>query len=215
MILSVMKLNIYIITPWFIMIFVVFHIKPCTHKKGELKMSIKLQTPLSTDETKKLHVGDTVYISGRIFTARDSAHKRIVEDGAPVKLKGEIIFHAGPIIRKSGDDYEMVAVGPTTSTRMNPYEPQVIRLGVGAIVGKGGMDEATSKALQDTGSVYMTAVGGCAALYVKAVEGIRSVNWLDLGVPEAMWELEVTEFGPLIVTMDSQGRNLYDEVKKA
>ena len=61
----------------------------------------------------------------------------------------------------------------------------------------------------------MTAVGGCAALYVKAVEGIRSVNWLDLGVPEAMWELEVTEFGPLIVTMDSQGRNLYDEVKKA
>ncbi|KAF5086711.1 FumA C-terminus/TtdB family hydratase beta subunit [Methanobacterium aggregans] len=177
-------------------------------------MNLKLETPLSTHETKKLQVGDTVYLSGKIFTARDSAHKRIVEEGAPVNLKGEVIFHAGPIIRKLDDHYEMVAVGPTTSTRMNPYEPQVIRMGIGAIVGKGGMDEATSKALQETGTAYLTAVGGCAALYVKSVKKIRSVNWLDLGVPEAMWELEVHEFGPLIVTMDSQGRNLYDEVKK-
>jgi fumarate hydratase subunit beta len=108
----------------------------------------------------------------------------------------------------------MIAVGPTTSTRMNPYEPQIIEMGAGLIVGKGGMDEATSMALVNNKKAYLSAVGGCAALYVKSVLKIKSVHWLDLGVPEAVWELEVKEFGPLIVTMDSKGGNLYEKVKK-
>ncbi len=181
--------------------------------KGE-HMNVKLETPISSEETANLRIGDIVYISGTIFTARDSAHKRIVEKGAPVDLNGAVIFHAGPIIRKTGEEYEMVAVGPTTSTRMNPYEPDVINMGVGLIVGKGGMDEETSKALIDNKKAYLSAVGGCAALYVKSIVKVNGVNWLDLGIPEAVWELEVKDFGPLIVTMDSQGGNLYDEVKK-
>ena len=180
--------------------------------KGE-PMNVKLETPISSDETANLRIGDIVYISGTIYTARDSAHKRMVEEGSPVNIEGAVIFHAGPIIRKTDDNYEMIAVGPTTSTRMNPYEPQIIEMGAGLIVGKGGMDEATSRALVNNKKAYLSAVGGCAALYVKSVLKINSVHWLDLGVPEAVWELEVKEFGPLIVTMDSKGGNLYEKVK--
>ena len=177
-------------------------------------MNVKLKTPISSDETENLRIGDIVYISGKIYTARDGAHKRMVEEGSPVDIKGAVIFHAGPIIRKSEDKYEMIAVGPTTSTRMNPYEPQILKMGAGLIVGKGGMDEATSEALINCKKAYLSAVGGCAALYVKSVLKVNNVHWLELGVPEAIWELEVKEFGPLIVTMDSTGGNLYEEVKK-
>ena len=89
-------------------------------------MNVKLKTPISSEETANLRIGDIVYISGTVFTARDSAHKRMVENGPPVDIKGAVIFHAGPIIRKTDGEYEMIAVGPTTSTRMNPYEPEVI-----------------------------------------------------------------------------------------
>ena len=176
-------------------------------------MNVKLETPISSDESANLRIGDIVHISGIIYTARDSAHKRLVEDGSPVNLEGGVIFHAGPIIKKIGDTYDMVAVGPTTSTRMNPYEPMVIDMGVQIIVGKGGMNLATSDALIKNRAAYLTAVGGCAALYVKSVVKVNKVYWLNLGVPEAIWELEVKNFGPLIVTMDSEGGNLYEEVK--
>ena len=111
-------------------------------------------------------------------------------------------------------NYEMVVVGPTTSTRMNPYQPDVLKLGVKAVVGKGGMDENTALVLKENNAVYLAAVGGCAVLYVKSILKIKNVNWIDLGVPEAIWELEVKDFGPLVVAMDSHGNNLYEEVKK-
>jgi len=176
-------------------------------------MEVKLKTPLKKEDTEKLRVRDIIYLSGTIYTARDSAHKRILEIGAPVKLDGAAIFHAGPIIRESDGSYDMVAVGPTTSTRMNPYQADVIDQGVKVVIGKGGMDDNTADALKRNGAVFLAAVGGCAALYVNAVNKIRSVHWLDLGVPEAIWELEVSSFGPLIVTMDSVGGNLYEEVR--
>lgn len=180
-------------------------------------MSIKLKTPLSKEDVIKLKAGDIVYLSGTIYTARDRAHQRILDEGSPVDLKGSVIFHAGPIITsKSQDDdinYEMVAVGPTTSTRMNPYQPGVLKLGVKAVIGKGGMDEGTTNALKENSAVYLAAVGGCAALYVKSILNVKSVNWIDLGVPEAIWELEVENFGPLVVAMDSHGNNLYEEVR--
>lgn len=180
-------------------------------------MEVKLKTPLLREETAKLNIGDTVYISGTLYTARDSAHKRIAEQGSPVNLEGAVIFHAGPIIlenKNSEDKYRMVAVGPTTSTRMNTYQPEVIDLGVKAVIGKGGMDEETHTALKRNGAVFLSAVGGCAALYVKSVKRIKNVYWIDLGVPEAIWELEVKDFGPLFVTMDSHGGNLYEQVRK-
>lgn len=181
-------------------------------------MNVKLKTPLSKEDTKKLKAGDLVYISGTIYTARDRAHQRILEEGSPVNLEGAVIFHAGPIITTitsdEGVNYKMIAVGPTTSTRMNPYQPDVLKLGVRAIIGKGGMDEGTADALVENGAVYLAAVGGCAALYVQSITEVKGVNWIDLGVPEAIWELEVKDFGPLIVAMDSNGNNLYEEVKK-
>lgn len=181
-------------------------------------MNKKLKTPLSKEDIKKLNTGDIVYISGIIYTARDRAHQRILEEGSPVDLKGAVIFHAGPIIKVSTkdneDDYKMIAVGPTTSTRMNPYQPDVLKLGVSAIIGKGGMDEETKEALVENNAVYLAAVGGCAALYVKSILEVKSVNWIDLGIPEAIWELEVKDFGPLVVAMDSKGNNLYEEVKQ-
>jgi fumarate hydratase subunit beta len=180
-------------------------------------MDVKLKTPLEKGDTTKLKLGDTVYLTGTIYTARDSAHKRMVEDGSPVDLEGAVIFHAGPIIKeKEGekDSYRIVAIGPTTSTRMNTYQSDVLDMGVKAVVGKGGMDEKTQAALERNGAVFLTAVGGCAALYVKSIVQVKGVNWIDLGVPGAVWELEVKDFGPLFVTMDSHGGNLYEQVRK-
>ena len=176
-------------------------------------MEFKLKTPLNKDSIKKLRIRDIVFISGLIYTARDSAHKRIVEEGSPVDLQGAVIFHAGPIIQEQESKYRMVAVGPTTSTRMNSYQADVLDQGVLAVIGKGGMDKRTADALKRNNAVFLAAVGGCAALYVKSVVKIIDVHWLDLGVPEAIWELEVHDFGPLIVTMDSVGGNLYREVR--
>ncbi|MDO8870003.1 MAG: FumA C-terminus/TtdB family hydratase beta subunit [Methanobacteriaceae archaeon] len=188
-------------------------------------METILDTPLSKEIIDDLKAGDVVYLSGTIFTARDRAHNRIIQVGAPYDLEGSVIFHAGPIIKmndtleKSDNDLDMpnakmIAVGPTTSTRMNPFQSEVIDMGVKAIVGKGGMDENTSKALIRNKAVYLAAVGGCAALYVNAIKKIKNVFWLDLGVPEAIWELEVEKFGPLVVAMDSKGTNLYEEIRK-
>ncbi len=179
-------------------------------------MDVKLKTPLHREDTAKLKIGDMVYITGTIYTARDSAHKRMVEDGSPVDLEGAVIFHAGPIIleNKEKNNYQIVAIGPTTSTRMNTYQPDVLDMGVKAVIGKGGMDEETQAALDRNGAVFLAAVGGCAALYVKSIVKVKNVNWMDLGIPEAIWELEVKDFGPLFVTMDSHGGNLYEQVRK-
>jgi fumarate hydratase subunit beta len=172
---------------------------------------IDLKTPLHSDDVKDLKVGDVITITGTIYTARDQAHRRIVEDGEPFDLDGKVLFHAGPIINKKDDGtYEVVAIGPTTSMRMNPYEADVIDKGVRVVIGKGGMDDNVRQALKDNNAVYVVATGGCAALYVDALREVDSVTWLDLGVPEAMWELKVDSFGPLIVAMDSQGKSLYD-----
>jgi fumarate hydratase subunit beta len=104
----------------------------------------------------------------------------------------------------------MVAVGPTTSMRMNPYQADVLDMGPKIVIGKGGMDDTVREALIRNEALYVVATGGCAALYVDAVEEIESVDWLDLGMPEAMWNLKVKDFGPLIVAMDCHGKSLYD-----
>lgn len=183
-------------------------------------MNVRLKTPLSGEKIKSLKIGDVAYLSGTIYTARDRAHQRILEQGTPVDLKGAVIFHAGPIIKipdkglKSYKDAEVVAIGPTTSTRMNLYEVEIINMGASAIIGKGGMDKEISDALVENGAVYLAAVGGCAALYAKSIIRVKNAYWMDLGVPEAIWELEVRDFGPLIVAMDAHGGNLYEEVKR-
>lgn len=174
-------------------------------------MERKLNVPIKDEDLSELKAGDVVYLTGSIYTARDQAHKRILEEGAPVDIEGAVLFHAGPIVTKDDDgNYKMVAVGPTTSMRMNPYQSDVLDLGAKIVIGKGGMDDSVREALVRNEALYVVATGGCAALYVDAVEEIESVDWLDLGMPEAMWNLKVKDFGPLIVAMDSNGNSLYD-----
>jgi fumarate hydratase subunit beta len=173
-------------------------------------MEKNLDVPINDENLKELKAGDVVYLTGNIITARDQAHKRIIERGAPLDIEGAAIFHAGPIIKENDGDYEMVAVGPTTSMRMNPYQSDVLDMGVKIVIGKGGMDDTVREALIRNDALYVVATGGCAALYVDAVEKIESVDWLDLGMPEAIWNLKVKDFGPLIVAMDSNGNSLYD-----
>lgn len=171
---------------------------------------IDLKTPITDEDINGLKAGDVITISGQILTARDQAHKKIVDEGSPQELEGAAIFHAGPIIKEEDSGYEMVAVGPTTSMRMNPYEAQVLDMGAKIIIGKGGMDDNVREALKRNNAVYVVATGGCAALYVDRVKEIKGVDWLNLGMPEAMWDLDVDKFGPLIVAIDSNGKSLYD-----
>lgn len=175
---------------------------------------INLNVPVKDEDVSSLKIGDVVKLTGNILTARDQAHKRILEEGSPIDLEGVAIFHAGPIITNKGTDknpiYKMVAIGPTTSMRMNPYQGKVINLGPKIVIGKGGMDDSVRESLIKNHAVYLVATGGCAALYVDAVKDILSVDWLDLGMPEAIWNLKVDSFGPLIVAMDSRGNSLFD-----
>ena len=173
-------------------------------------MEKKLNVPITDENLNELKAGDVVYLTGNILTARDQAHKRIIEQGAPFDINGAVLFHAGPIIKEENGEYEMVAVGPTTSMRMNPYQSDVLDMGAKIVIGKGGLDDNVRDALVRNEALYVVATGGCAALYVDAVEKIESVEWLDLGMPEAIWNLKVKDFGPLIVAMDSEGNSLYD-----
>ncbi|MEM0049229.1 MAG: FumA C-terminus/TtdB family hydratase beta subunit [Candidatus Bathyarchaeia archaeon] len=183
-------------------------------------MEKRLVTPLKSEDIADLKVGDVVYISGRLYTARDMAHIRIMEylrEGKQIveDLKGAVIFHAGPVIKEKNGKWEVVAIGPTTSMRMEPFSEVLIgKLGVKAIIGKGGMGDGTQKALKKYCGVYLLSPPGCAVIQAKSVERVLTVHWLDLGVPEAMWVLEVNNFGPLIVAMDSHGGNIFKKVKE-
>ena len=169
-----------------------------------------IKVPVTGEDLTKLKIGDVVTVSGTIVTARDQAHKRIIDEGAPFSLDGVALFHAGPIIKEDGNgNYNIVAIGPTTSMRMNPYQAKVLDKGVKIVIGKGGMDDSVQQALNRNNAVYLVATGGCAALYVVKVSEVSNVDWLDLGMPEALWELKVNKFGPLIVGMDSNGNSLY------
>jgi len=178
----------------------------------------KLRTPISEAETRKLNVNYTLYVSGTIVTARDQAHKRALEYAErgiplPVNLEGLAIFHCGPVMRKEDDKWITVAAGPTTSTRMEVYEADFIRqFKPRVVIGKGGMGKKTTEAMAKHGAVYGAFTGGAAVLAANAVKNVKDVAWLNLGMPEAMWILEVEDFGPLVVAIDSLGKNLYRDV---
>jgi len=180
----------------------------------------KLKTPISEADIRKLRVNDVIYISGTIFTARDQAHRRALElqkEGKkpPIDMTGLAVFHCGPIVKKEGDKWIVVAAGPTTSTRMDLFEDEFIKnFKVKVVIGKGGMGKKTTEAMKQYGAVYGAFTGGAAVLAAKAVKNVKSVEWFDLGMPEAMWILEVEDFGPLIVAIDAHGNNLFEDVQK-
>lgn len=180
---------------------------------------IRIDLPASEQDMRNLRVGDEVFLNGRVVTARDMAHKYMVEKKPEYLreiLRGSVIYHCGPVVRKARGKYEFVAAGPTTSIREEPYQGQVIaEYGVQGVIGKGGMGPKTLEALQKYGAVYFSATGGLAAVLANAVEEVETVYMLEeFGVPEAMWVLRVADF-PVMVTMDSHGRSLHDEVVKA
>ncbi len=167
----------------------------------------ELKTPLCSKDVLALKAGDIVYLTGRIFTARDSAHKKMLkEKKLPFDFsKSLVIFHAGPMIT----DDKCIALGPTTSSRMNELEPETIRkFGVRAIIGKGGMNGEVAKAMNGK-CVYLAFTGGCAAIGASMVKEVVALHWPELGMAEGVWELEVEKFGPLVVAIDSRGKSLY------
>ena len=180
----------------------------------------RLKTPISVAEIRKLRVNDIIYLSGILVTARDAAHKRALEfhrngKKLPINLEGLAIFHCGPIVQKINDDWVLVAAGPTTSTRMDLYEDEFIRnFKVRLIIGKGGMGRKTSEGMKKYGAVYGAFTGGAAVLAARAVKKVKKVEWLDLGMPEALWILEVKNFGPVTVAIDSYGKNLFEDGRR-
>lgn len=179
-----------------------------------------LSIPINDSQVDNLQIGDTVYLTGKVYTARDMAHFEIkkllsVAEALPVDLTGQVIFHAGPVMRKVDGQWEIVVVGPTTSIRMEPYAQMVGELGVKLIIGKGGMVEESKQAFQQYSQAYLQAAPGCAVQIGSGVKKVISVRWLENGMPEAMWEMEVEHFGPFIVTMDNKGNSRYEAVKEA
>lgn len=182
-------------------------------------MEYHLTTPVSEEEIRKLKKGDIVYITGVIVTARDEAHLKALElnkkgEKPPVDFKGVGVFHCGPIMAKENGKWKTVAAGPTTSARMEIFEDEFIEAFRPAIIiGKGGMGEKTVKACKEFGCIYGVFTGGAALLAVKGIERVTDVFWLEeLGMPECLWVYEVKDFGPMIVTIDTQGNNLTAEV---
>ena len=183
-------------------------------------VTVKLKTPISEEEIRKIKVGDILYLSGTAITARDEAHMRALEfheEGkqVPVSFKDIALYHCGPLVKKKNDKWEVVVAGPTTSIRMETLEYDFIeKFGPRVIIGKGGMGDKTAKAAKEFGAVYCDYTGGAAVLAAKAMEEVEKVEWLDLGMPEALWVLKINEFGPLVVTIDSTGKNLHEDLTR-
>lgn len=178
---------------------------------------IKLNVPISEEEIRSLRVGDTVSLSGTIVTARDEAHKLMVEEKPEFirdVLKESVIYHCGPVVKKDeAGNWSFVSAGPTTSAREEPYQSTVIgEYHVRGVIGKGGMGEKTAEGLKKHGAVYFHAVGGAGTLIANSVKKVLTVHKLEeFGTPEAFWVIDVEDF-PVVVTMDSHGGSLHKEI---
>ncbi|HEY6359245.1 MAG TPA: FumA C-terminus/TtdB family hydratase beta subunit [Vicinamibacterales bacterium] len=176
-----------------------------------------LTPPLSEADVRQLALEDIVLINGTIFGMRDATQIRMFDEGiaSPANLAGSVCLHTAPGVKKRPDGtYEKVSIGTTTSTRMDRFVPGLLeRYQVRAIVGKGGLLQASVEALQRLGGVYLAIVGGAAALETTQIEEIEDVWWEDL-MPECLWRFRVRNFGPLVVAIDAQGHSLYRDVEQ-
>ncbi len=174
-----------------------------------------LTTPITKSDISSLSVGDIIYINGTIVTGRDSVHVRTVKSGLlfPSPLEGGVIYHAGPIAKKNDDgSYSIVAAGPTTSMRMEDMESCFInKTGVRVIVGKGGMGEKTAGACAQYGAIHSVFPSGCAVTAAETIKSVKAHYWDELTMSEMVWVLEVELFGPLVVSIDTKGNNLFGE----
>lgn len=181
-------------------------------------MNVTLKTPIQDKDVEQLTAGDIVFLDGYMVTCRDMAHRRLIDLGRelPVDLEGGAILHAGPIVAPDGDGWQMISIGPTTSMRMEVHEKAFIeQTGTKLVIGKGGMGPNTVEGCVEHKAVHAVFPGGCAVLAASQVEEIEKVQWLDLGMPEALWVCRVKQFGPLIISIDTKGNNLFEKNKKA
>ncbi len=177
----------------------------------------ELRYPFSEEAVRALRAGEVVQVTGRVFTGRDRLHKHLAGGGAcPVSLRDGALYHCGPVVVPQGEGWRVVAAGPTTSAREEPYMAEIVaRHGVRLIIGKGGMGAATKAACARYGCVYLQAVGGAAALIAQRIKRVEGVSFLDtFGATEALWQLEVEAF-EAVVGIDTCGRDLFDEVRAA
>lgn len=180
-----------------------------------------LRSPLSENDVRSLKLGEVVFISGPVITGRDEMHIRALRylaEGKPVppEIKNSVLYHCGPIMKRNGDGWDIIAAGPTTSARMNSLESEMISsFGVRAIIGKGGMSSEISETMRDVGCVYLAATGGAAVTLAEGLSSVKGVEWEDLGMAESMWKFETNKLGPLIVAMDAEGNSLYEAVRRS
>lgn len=176
-----------------------------------------LTAPFTEEKIRALKVGDAVEITGILYTGRDAVHKYLHEGGTlpeGVSFKDGIIYHCGPVVIKDEQGkWKVTAAGPTTSIREEPYQGHIIKdFGLRGVIGKGGMGDRTLAANKEYGCVYLHAIGGAAQVLAECIKSVRNVYFLEkFGSPEAIWELEVERF-PVVVTMDSHGGSLHQEV---
>ncbi len=180
----------------------------------------EIALPISEEIARSLRVGDTVYVSGTVFTARDAAHvlllKQQADGTAPVlDMSGLAVYHCGPVMRRGDTGWKVLSAGPTTSMRMEELEARFITtFHPRIIIGKGGMGQKTKSALACEGAVYAHYTGGAGALAAQAVESVGGVFFLqELGMAEAVWVFLMRRFGPLLITMDSMGEDMYADVE--
>jgi fumarate hydratase subunit beta len=180
----------------------------------------RLTLPLSESDVRALHAGDLVCLDGEIvITAGLPTHERLLEYLAagkplPTSFDGGTLFHLGSYSREVDGHYEVLYMNPTTSTRFNPYMPTLLRrLGVRAIGGKGGLDQESVAAMMETGCVYLSFLGGGAALHTAAIKSVVSVDWPDLIFQYRLVRLRVENLGPLTVAIDAHGHSLYEDLR--
>ena len=174
----------------------------------------RFTTQVSKEQILSLHTGEVVYLTGKIFTARDKAHQLILNiprKKIPTEIRGLPLYHCGPLVTRKEGHWQVISAGPTTSRRMESSETAVMqKLNVRLLIGKGGMGPATAMALQRQPGIYLAYTGGAGVFAAEQITGVLDVLWLDeLGMADAVWLLEVREFGPLVVAMDAHGASLY------
>ena len=178
------------------------------------RREVVLTAPLTEEQVRSLKVGDVVILNGEMHTGRDALHKYLMDHDSPIDLNGGVIYHCGPVMLKDAEGWHVKAAGPTTSAREEPYQGDIMKkFGIRAVIGKGGMGPKTLAALKEHGGVYLNAVGGAAQYYAECIKKVNGVDFMEFGIPEAMWHLQVEGFAA-IVTMDSHGNSLHADVDR-
>ncbi len=178
-----------------------------------------LKPPLGEREVKKLRAGEFVKLTGKITTARDKTYARMLKllrarRRPPVDLRDGVVYHCGPLVKRTPKGWKVISAGPTTSARLDKIQAEFVRrTGVRALVGKGGVSEKVAMEISGLGCAYLAFPGGAGALAARAIKSVERVLWRDLGPAEELWTLQVRDFGPLTVAVDTRGRSLYHRVK--